>query len=163
MPKNNEGKELLALIPRKDEPHKVDIEININSLNEVKNGYYGIVQASFKQLNELELTTYLALPLKAADISHIEGATDITYSASGAPTYYADAYRIFTNNSSDTAPFTEILNVDWDVVHDLEFYKLDSQGHPIINDFTGEKEVSAMSVDYVPKLQSLLRPDDTGR
>jgi hypothetical protein len=43
MPKNAEGKEILVLIPREDEPNIVDIEVNIDSLNQVRNGYYGIV------------------------------------------------------------------------------------------------------------------------
>jgi hypothetical protein len=55
------------------------------------------------------------------------------------------------------------MEVDWDVVHDIDFYKLDKQGNRIVNAETGEYEISAMSADYIPKLNNLIRANATGR
>ena len=139
--------------------NKVNIVVNISSLQEVKNGYYGILQAIFKQVGEIALSTYLTIPLKAPDYSHIEGATEITYSSAGSPVYYTDAYRIYKTSSETFAEDT--YNIDWDVVHSLEFYKLDKNGEPEINDL-GEKTVSAMSADYIPKLHQIQRKNPDG-
>jgi hypothetical protein len=124
----------------------------MQSLSVVRDGYYGILAATFKQANNIDLTAYLSIPLKAPDFSHIEGATEITYSSAGSPSYYSDAYKIYKNINDTSNTFIEIKDVDWNVVHDLEFYKLDKKGNPVINEFTGEREVSAMCVDYIPKL-----------
>jgi hypothetical protein len=59
-------------------------------------------------------------------------------------------------------PFTEISKTDWNVVHDINFYKLDKSGKPVINKETGEAEVATMSKDYIPKLCQLLRYNSHG-
>lgn len=162
MIKNKEDKEVLILTQNENAKNQVNITANISSLQEIKNGYYGILKATFKQVGETALSTYLTIPLKAPYCSHIEGATEITYSSSGSPSYYADAYRIYKNVNDIEQPFKEETeNIDWDVVHALEFYKLDRNGNPEIDD-TGEKVVSAMSADYIPKLHQIQRTNPKG-
>lgn len=162
MVKNINNQEVLTLDQNQDEKNKVNIIVNINSLQEVKDGYYGILQVTFKQLGEMALSTYLTIPLKAPEYSHIEGATEITYSSFGSPSYYTDAYRIYKNWNETEEPFVEeVENIDWDIVHALEFYKLDANGNPEFNEI-GERAVSAMSADYIPKLHQLQRPNPDG-
>jgi hypothetical protein len=114
----------------------------------------------------MSLTASLAIPLKAAGYSHIEGATEITYGSSGSPQYYTDVYKIFQENSSDTAttPFIEVpvSTLDWNVVHNIDFYKIGKDGEKVIDPNTGEYAVSAMAQDYVPKLSYLYRYDASG-
>ena len=149
----------------KYDPNKINLKINMTSLNDVSEGYYGILKATFKQVNSINLVAFLALPLKAPGYSHIEGAQEITYNSSGIPQYYSDAYKIFKEGHEDgiiNNPYTEIMDVDWNVVHDINFYKLDGNGRPIINKESGEAEIASMSRDYVPKLTQLLRYNSHG-
>jgi hypothetical protein len=104
----------------------------------------------------------LSIPLKAPQYSHIEGASEITYSSGGSPQYYSDAYKIFKNNNNIDIPFSEIFNVDWNVVHNVDYYKIDKNGEYIVNPESGEREISAMCVDYIPKLYDLIRTDSEG-
>lgn len=144
---------------------KLQVNENINSLNDISGGYYGILKATFKQPNAINLVAFLSIPLKAPGYSHIEGAQEITYNSSGVPQYYSDAYKIFKEGHEDGVmnnPFTEISKTDWNVVHDINFYKLDKSGKPVINKETGEAEVATMSKDYIPKLCQLLRYNSHG-
>lgn len=142
------------------EPNKVKLIVNISSLNQVANGYYGIIQATFEQIDATTITSYLSIPLKASGYSHIEGATEITYNSSGSPQYYSDAYKLFMENENDTTdnPFLEIetSDLDWNVVHSIDLYKT-VNGQKVMNQNTGEYEVSAMAADYIPKLKPLFR------
>ena len=142
------------------EPNKVKLIVNISSLNQVIDGYYGIIQASFEQIDATTITSYLNIPLKANGYSHIEGATEITYNSSGSPQYYSDAYKLFMENENDTTdnPFLEVAvaDLDWNIVHNVDFYKI-VNGQRVINQNTGEYEVSAMAADYIPKLKPLFR------
>lgn len=144
------------------EPNKVKLIVNLSSLSQVADGYYGVIQATFEQINQTTITSYLTIPLKAKGYSHIEGATEITYSSSGSPQYYTDAYKLFQENEDDTTnPFLEVLNLDWNVVHDIDYYKL-VNGKKVMNESTGEYEVSSMAADYIPKLGKLYRKDPSG-
>lgn len=142
--------------------NKVTLLVNISNLTEVASGYYGILYATYTQANGIPLTAYLSIPLKAPGYSHIEGASEITYTSGGAPQYYSDAYKIFLNNDSLVNPFIEVTGVNWDVVHDVDFYKKDKNGKYVINQETGEKEISAMCADYIPKLNYLVRKSSAG-
>ena len=161
---NSKSQPALSIKESGESRNKITLEVNITSLSEVQNGYYGIIYATYHQANGIPLTAYLNIPLKASGYSHIEGATEITYNSAGSPQYYSDAYKIFINNEDSIAnPFLENMEVDWDVVHDIDFYKLDKQGNRIVNPETGEYEISAMSADYIPKLNNLIRANATGR
>lgn len=161
---NGKSQPVISIKESEESRNKVELEVNITSLTEVQNGYYGIIYATYYQANGIPLTAYLTIPLKAPNYSHIEGATEITYNSAGSPQYYSDAYKIFVNNEDSlTNPFLENMDVDWDVVHDVDFYKLDKQGNRIVNAETGEYEVSAMSADYIPKLNNLIRANANGR
>ena len=161
---NSKSQPVIEIEESEESQNKIHLKININSLLEVQNGYYGIIYATYHQANGIPLTAYLSIPLKAPGYSHIEGATEITYNSSGSPQYYSDAYKIFENNEASIAnPFTENMEVDWDIVHDIDFYKLDKNGNRIVNKETGEYEISAMSADYIPKLNNLIRANANGR
>lgn len=161
---NSRSQPVIAIEESEESRNKIHLKINIDSLLEVQNGYYGIIYATYHQANGIPLTAYLSIPLKAPGYSHIEGATEITYNSAGSPQYYSDAYKIFENNEVSMAnPFMENMEVDWDVVHDVDFYKLDKNGKRIVNEETGEYEISAMSADYIPKLNNLIRANASGR
>jgi hypothetical protein len=65
-------------------------------------------------------------------------------------------------NDSLVNPFIEVTGVNWDVVHDVDFYKKNKKGGYVINEETGEKEISAMCADYIPKLNYLVRKSSSG-
>ena len=142
------------------EPNKIKLIVNISSLNQVVDGYYGIISATFEQIDATTITSYLNIPLKANGYSHIEGATEITYNSSGSPQYYSDAYKLFIENENNTTdnPFLEVSvsDLDWNIVHSIDLYKT-VDGKKIKNPNTGEYEISAMAADYVPKFKPLFR------
>ncbi len=177
--KNNEDLEAVILIPDENNPNQIELETTLENLNDLKNGYYGILQVSFHQLNQTTLTTYMNIPLKQATYSHIEGGQEITYSASGAPSYDSEAYKLFSINPT-TGFFDEHLDVEWKINHNIDVYvkgqpeyrevstnnwvdannkKVDSDGY-LLNAI-GERIVSGMTESYIPKLNDVYKVGHT--
>lgn len=81
----------------------------ISNVNDVPEDNYFILQAKYKNDSSI-LEAFLPIPMKYGytlqtrddkeiifkDISHIEGAKEVIYNAQGIPTYYSDAYSLYT-------------------------------------------------------------------
>lgn len=157
--KTNTGKPYIEIITDIKNEHQIKLKVNIPELNYLTNkGFYGILQATYEQLNETKLTAYLNIPLRRRGYTHIEGAQEITYSSAGSASYYPDAYRIFMTNDINRMP-TEIYDgVTWTVLNDLDLRVKGEDGNYVV-DSTGAYVTSNMAMDYMPKLNRINRED----
>lgn len=74
----------------------VKLKLNAN-LEQIPQDNYFILQAEYKaDLLATTLTAFLPIPIKCGAYSHIEGAREVVYNHQGVPSYYKDAYKIFS-------------------------------------------------------------------
>ena len=157
--KQKAGKPYIEIIHDSKNEHQIELKYNIPDINYLTaKGFYGIIEATYTQLNETKLTAYLNIPLRRRGYTHIEGAQEITYSSSGSASYYPDAYRIFYTNDITHMPSEEYDGVTWSVLHDLDLRIKGSDGEYVRNE-AGEYVSSNMALDYIPKLNRINRQD----
>jgi hypothetical protein len=75
------------------------------------------------------LEAYLPIPLKTNNTSHMEGAREVIYDHQGTPSYYSDAYVLY---SYTDGAYEEDNTVAWVIKYD--------------------EEVDAISKGYIPDL-----------
>ena len=157
--KTKDGKPLIEIVLDKRNENQVQLVPHFTNLDDLKDkGYFGILQATYTQLNETKLVAYLNIPLKRKGYTHIEGAQEISYSSAGSASYYPDAYRIFYSDDITHMPTEEYDGITWSILHDLDLrikgedgeYKVDENGAYI---------TSNMAMDYMPTMNRINRED----
>ena len=157
--KQKTGKPYIEILTEIKNEHQAQLKVNVPDINYLTDkGFYGILQATYEQLNETKLTAYLNIPLRRAGYTHIEGAHEISYSSSGSASYYPDAYRIFMTNDINRMPEEQYDGIVWTVLHDLDLRVKGEDGNYVV-DKNGGYVVSNMAVDYMPKLNRINRED----
>lgn len=159
MGKTKDGKPLIEIEQDKKNENVVYLKPNLTSLDDLKDeGYFGIIQATYTQMNETKLVAYLNIPLKRKEYTHIEGAQEISYSSAGSASYYPDAYRIFYTNDITRMPTEEYDGITWSILHDLDL-RVKGEDGEYKKDSSGAYIVSNMATDYMPSLNRINRED----
>lgn len=97
------------------------------NIDTLPNDNYYILKATYGMLE-----AYLPIPLKTNNTSHMEGAREVIYDHQGTPSYYSDAYVLY---SYTDGAYEEDNTVAWVIKYD--------------------EEVDAISKGYIPDLQEI--------
>lgn len=84
------------------------ITITITSnISYVPSDNYYILQATYEGL-----TAYLPIPIKASNMGYMEGAREVIYDHQGIPSYYNDAYRLYSYSNDK---YQEEKDLTWEL------------------------------------------------